>query len=57
MAPWPHCGPCQVAAKVSVMKQVLARPGGVAVEGFKQIVVDVWGLPSFFTGPLFQRSL
>lgn len=39
------------------MKRVLSAGGmgGVDREGFRQIVVDVWGLPGFFTGPLFQR--
>jgi len=49
--------PSEIQADMVAMRQVLSRGGhgGVGIEGFKQIVVNVWGLPSFFTGPLFQK--
>jgi len=49
--------PAQAQAVLAAMRRILSSggPGGVDTEGFKQIVTEVWGLPSFFTGPLFQR--
>jgi len=47
----------EVQRELSSTKAMLSRggPGGMDKTGFKLIVTEAWGLPSFFTGPLFQR--
>lgn len=47
----------QVERDLGRMREILRRGGRAGVDkvGFKSIVVDVWGFPSFFTGPLFAR--